>query len=181
MQTDSSLDRLQQLLPELFNPKPRQGELFLKFELGPNLTAAIALEHVFEILRVSGNRITPIPQMLPPILGLMNTKGKVFWAIDLAQRLGLHQPAYPDRYYEMIVVQLSSVEALTTLPEDLRANPDLPLLGLCVPRIRGTLRLAPEAIQSPIDQVNPAIRPYLRGCAPEGPETILILSVEAIC
>ncbi len=182
MQTSASLDRLQQLLPELFNPQPRPGQIFLKFELAPDLIAAIPLDQVVETLRIPGDRLTPIPHMPAPMLGLMNSKGKVFWAIDLAEQLGVPASSHPDRYYEIIVVQISTAST-NHFPEEAGTDSlDPPLLGLCVPHIRGTLRLTPADILPPISSpIATQLRPYLQGCARDSSNTIMILSIAEIC
>ncbi len=169
---NTPLERLQQLLPDLFEPPQQHGELLLRFQLGPTLQAAISLERVVEVLQIQATSVTPIPNMPPATLGLMSAKGSVFWAVDLAQVLGLSVPRQRSRRYEVIVIQ--------TFAQGKMRTTDMPLLlGLVVSRIRGTLRIDPEAIESAPADVPRELTPFLQGQIRQGEETLL-LSVDAI-
>ncbi len=170
------IDRLQQLLPELFNPQQPTGDLYLKFQLGPQIQAAISLQRVVETLLLPTESMTPIPNMPSAVLGLMSSKGKVFWAVDLAHLLELSGERMRSRRYEMIVVQ--------TLPANSLGSPNLgsetPLLGLSVQQIRGTLRLTADALESPVGECAPELLPYLQGRVWEEGQELMVLSVEAL-
>ncbi|MGD1857493.1 MAG: chemotaxis protein CheW [Leptolyngbyaceae cyanobacterium] len=191
MQASSSLpvtqslktaDRLQQLLPEVFDPKPVLGEQFLRLQLTPDLTIALALNWVEESLLLPTQLITPIPNMPTSVLGLMSSKGQVFWAINLAQLLEIPIVLEPSQYYEVVVIRalpMNSGQVSNTPTADSDANEAL-YLGLVVPKIRSSVRLSQEEIISPINEVDASLHPYLSGQVTVDGDVILILSAEAI-
>lgn len=166
-------ERLQQLLPELFNPQPVAGEQFLRLQLMPDLTIAIALSWVEETLLISPQAVTPIPNMPAHVLGLMSAKGQVFWAIHLTQLLELPVILAPSQHYEVVMMRALPAESSQTASGDL-------FLGLIVPKIRGSIRLSQEEIISPKNAVDAGFHPYLSGQTTLDGETILVLSAEAI-
>ena len=173
-QTLTPTDRLQQLLPELFNPAPVVGEQFLRLQLAPDLTIAVALSWVEETLLVSPQWVTPIPNMPSHVLGLISSKSQAFWVINLVQLLNLPIALAPSQNYEVVVIRTLSQE----VPEAASAG-DL-LLGLVVPKIRGSVRLSQEDIVSPMQEVVAGLQPYLSGQVVVDGQTILVVSAEAI-
>ncbi len=176
--TESPLDRLQRLLPDLFEPRQQTGELFLKFQLDTTLQAAISLERVVETLQIPAASVTPIPNMPVSTLGLMSTKGRVFWAVDLVKLLEMPSPLRRSRRYEVIIVRALPVNNMAR-PSGIDTEEEL-LLGLVVSHIRGTLRLNPDDVASPEEEVFPELIPFLQGQVGQGDEKIMVLSVEAI-
>ncbi|MEM9907065.1 MAG: chemotaxis protein CheW [Cyanobacteria bacterium P01_D01_bin.44] len=185
MQTSQSLtpaERLGQLLPELFNPTLPSGEQFLRLQLTSEMTIALSLDWVEESLQLSPQLVTPIPNMPPSVLGLMSSKGQVFWAINLAQLLDLPVVQAPSQSYEIVVIRTlpMGVEQVSDESFVKTDSLDAMFLGLVVPKIRGTIRLSREDIASPIDEVAANLQPYLSGQVVINDEVILVLSAEAI-
>ncbi|WP_215610560.1 chemotaxis protein CheW [Leptothoe spongobia] len=177
MQTSKALkpaDRLQQLLPELFNPQPVVGEQFLRLELTPDLTVALALSWIEETLLISPQWVTPMPNMPIHVLGLMSSKSQVFWVINFPQLLGLPVALEVSQYYEVVVIRALPMETMEVSTEG-----EL-YLGLVVPKIRGSIRLSLEDIVFPTDEVESNLQPYLSGQVVLDGKPILILSAEAI-
>ncbi len=179
LQARSSLDRLQSLLPEVFTPNSRTGELFLRFQLTNSIEAAISLERIVETLRLPAQSITPMPNMPTCTLGLMENQGKVFWAVDLAQALGLSQGATRTREYEIIIIEALPLDNSTTATAN-STNGETLLLGLAVAKIRSTLRLQSDEIKAPIANTLSALEPYIQGSFQQNDDETLILSVEAL-
>jgi positive phototaxis protein PixI len=178
---ESPLARLQRLLPELFEPQQRTGDLYLRFQLGDAINAAISLEPVIETLQISASHITPIPQMASVVLGLMSLKGKIFWAVDLSRLMGIDLPYRRSQRHEIIVVRaLPLSTSVASSPSDFE---DELLMGLSVSRIRGTLRLQADSIV-PIKphelHCPPELVPFVQGQIQQGDETLIVLSVDAI-
>ena len=172
--------RLQQLLPELFNPKPVSGEQFLRLELTSELTIALGLSWVEETLLISPQQVTPMPNMPPHVLGLMSSKGQVFWAVNLAQLLGLSTVLESSQQHEVVVIHVLPRDTGRAF-ENGMANPyETLFLGLVVPKIKGAIRLLLENIISPLYEVDSNLQPYLSGQAIADGQTILVLSAEAI-
>ncbi len=171
MQTETTLERLQSLLPDVFNPKPQIGDLYLRFCLTSSLYAAIPLAKIVETLRVPTTSITPIPNMPAYTLGLMGNRSKVFWALDLAQRLSLTQGSRHLRHHNVIVVELLTMA---------HQGAETIWLGLTVQQIQTTLRLHPEEFKFEVDNITPKLQPYFQGWFQHNGEKTLLLDVDAI-
>jgi positive phototaxis protein PixI len=163
-------DRLLQLLPNLFNPQQRTGESFLRLQITPELTVAIALDWVEETRLVMATDLTPIPNMPPHVLGLISTKGQVFWLLSLAQLFGLPPAQENLQRYEVAIIR-AFVGA--DQPEEL-------FLGLAVQQIKGSIRLGVKEFVPIDDTVAPAIAPFLIGYAAKAEESLLILNPEIL-
>ena len=178
MQTQTSLDRLQMLLPEVFNPTSQTGDLYLKCVIGPSLKAAIPLKQIVETLRIPAQSITPIPNMPAWTLGLMGSQGKIFWAIDLAQLLEVSQDNFRSRQYDIIVVETLPISPSETTPANHGA--ESLLLGLSVQQIQRTLRLQPDELELSVLDTMSGLIPYIQGRVQQNDDELLILNVEAI-
>ncbi|MEM8505734.1 MAG: chemotaxis protein CheW [Cyanobacteria bacterium P01_D01_bin.1] len=175
--------RLRQLLPELFNPTPPSGKQFLRVQLSLDLTIAVALDWIEESLQLPAHLITPIPNMAASVLGLMSTKGQVFWAVDLIKLMNLPLTLKPSQSYEVVVIRADSeTDARAFAATETTALPERPqkFLGLIVPGIRGTIRLQQEQIASPWHKFDPGLQPYLSGQAVVDEEIVAVLSAQAI-
>jgi positive phototaxis protein PixI len=163
--TNASLSRLQELLPQLFQPVEVAGDPYLRFQLTPEIPALLSMERVQAAVLVPASSITPMPNLPDFSIGVMNARDRVFCVVDLAQLLGVAAPLMNYREYQVIVVEL--VESGK-------------LLGLAVSRVRGIARLSVEQLES-IDQTVPAsLTPYLTGCVFEGNERVAIMDMNSI-
>lgn len=170
--TQTPIERLQALLPDVFEPQAKSGELYLKFYLSSSLTAAIPLVRVVETLRISDHQISPIPNMPASVLGLMSHQGKILWAIDLSKLLKVPQKDVRSRQYDIIVVEVIL---------DDNQESDFQFLGLYVPKIQGTLRINPEELMFPFEKKMPGLTPYLKGQFQWQDENLFLLDVDAVC
>jgi positive phototaxis protein PixI len=147
----NSRDRLQALLPQLFNPQVLVGDTFLRLQIDHvGTTIAIPLEYIEETKTLNGDQISPMPNLPPYMLGLITTKGQVFWAISLSHLWNLETDWQNRQQYEVAVVRL---------PEETDSEN---WVGLIVPKIRGTLRVPSQSMGAidptlpcpiPIDQL----------------------------
>ncbi len=193
----ASSDRLKQLLPELFNPSLPSGQQFLRLQLSPELTIAIELTWVEESLQLPTQMVTPIPNMPPSVLGLMSSKGQVFWAVNLAEQLNLPIALKPSQYYEIVVIRTSTDDAMASDVSGQRPDRgdtaegqtgslgEQQFLGLVIPKIRGPIRLSPEDITLPTAEAHANkshanLLPYLTGQAVVDDEMVLLLNAGAI-
>lgn len=154
-------------LPGMRSPKA-PGESYLKFHLNRQIPAVFSMRYVQEAIILPSRRLTPMPNMPAPMMGLMNRRSRVIWVVDLAQLLGLSMlDASSTQQYTLILIQVGTVP-----------------LGLAVHQVEGITRLEPNAIQSPVGQVTASLMPYLRGCVlqrqSEKQEILLVLDGEAI-
>lgn len=174
MKTESTLERLQSLLPEVFNPKPQTGDLYLRLDISSSLHAAIPLKRVVETLRLPAQRITPIPNMPPHALGLMESRNKIFWVLDLAKRLAIPQNRTRIREHNIVIV------ALPTLSYSPSQESESLLLGLSVHQIQATLRLTPEELNFETGNIASELQPYFQGWFHYHRAKTLLLNINAI-
>jgi len=73
-----------------------EGELHLRFYVNSGDELALPAIGIREILFSSPNRITPIPNTSPLLLGILNFRGQAAWVADLGQFLGGSEPLNTD-------------------------------------------------------------------------------------
>lgn len=141
----------------------RQGEAYLRLQLSDSLSAILPMQETQEVLVVPSLRLTPMPNMPPPVIGLLNHRNRVIWVVDLPHLLDL--PSLPmDVPQQTIAI----------------VRVDQQPLALAVNQIRGVIRLLADAIQSPVGTVPAPLVPYLRGCCLLEGEMLLVLDPRAI-
>ncbi len=155
--TPSSRSRLQELLPELFQSPKLQGDPYLRCELIPEVSVLLSMEYVQESLLVPGEKITPLPNMSPFVLGLMNSRDRVFCVLNLADLLGLSSPSTSAREYHMIVLRVSELMSQQSTSEQKL------LLGMVFHQIQGVTRAMSEQMRSPQGNFPSSLTPYLGG------------------
>jgi twitching motility protein PilI len=165
MTANTTLSRLQELLPQLFQPVEVVGDAYLRFQLTPDLPALLSMERVQEALLVPANTISPLPNLPAHTIGVMNARDRVFCVVDLAQLLGVAAPLPTQREYQVIVVNLSDTGKF---------------LGLAVSRVRGIMRLAVNQWDSIGAEIPDVLTPYLSGCVMDGNDRLLGLNTDAL-
>lgn len=149
------------LANQLSQNKLKDG--YLKFYLNQQTAAILAMNHTQEAVIVPVESITAMPNMPGCVLGLMNWRSRIIWAIDLPKMLNLESSENRLYQYNVIVIKVESM-----------------LLGLVVQEIKGITKFMPDEIRSPIGQVASSLVPYLRGCVTQQEENILVLDAQAI-
>jgi positive phototaxis protein PixI len=167
MTTNSTLTRLQQLLPELFQPLVVTGDLYLRFQLTPEIPALLPMARVQEALLVPATAISPLPNLPAFAIGIMNARDRVFWVVDLGQLLGLPPLTGNPRDYQVVVMQLAATEPDSSTE---------PSLGLAVSRVRGVARFEAHHLQPAVADVPECLQPHLLGCFIEADKQILVLN-----
>jgi positive phototaxis protein PixI len=173
MTTNTTLTRLQQLLPELFQPLVVTGDLYLRFQLTPELPALLPMARVQEALLIPATAISPLPNLPAFAIGIMNARDRVFWVVDLGQLLGLPPIPTNPRDYQVVVMQLAATEPGSSDSNDSSTEPSL---GLAVSRVRGVARFESQHLQPAVADVPECLRPHLLGCFIEAGEQILVLN-----
>ncbi len=167
-QTDLST-KLEQLLPHLFEAQDIPGEPYLRLQVTPEISGIISMEKVQETLVVPSSQITPIPNMKPSFMGLMNANNSVFSVFDLAHSLNLSTFQSSSQFLHIIIVRLS-----------LNNAPIETLLGFSVQRILGLTRLSQDSLQTPTMGLPPCLTSFVSGCFFENNQQILSLDLNAI-
>jgi twitching motility protein PilI len=76
-----------QFSPDLQVETP-EGELHLRFYIPSRQEFALQATGIREVIELGSDRITPIPNASPLLLGTLNLRGRVIWVADLGQFLG---------------------------------------------------------------------------------------------
>jgi positive phototaxis protein PixI len=139
------------------------GDMFLKFQLDHQTFAVVPMLQTQEAIILPAGRVSVIPNLPSPILGLFNRRSSLLWLVDLPEILGL-EPI--DRHAHSYDVALLKVGQSA--------------LAVVVKSIQGVARFDKEDIESPIGSFNPAFTPYLQGWILQGKELVLVLEPEAI-
>jgi purine-binding chemotaxis protein CheW len=138
--------RGQDQAPEFQELESPEGELHLRFYIPSGDEFALPATGIREVISPSPDRITPIPNVSPLLLGTLNVRGRVVWVADLGQFLGDQAPLNTDRP-EIPVIAVEDQDTM---------------LGLAVDRIVGMDWLDIDEIQRP-SGVPDIMEPFLRG------------------
>ena len=144
--SDFLTGRGQDQAPEFQELESPEGELHLRFFITSGSEFALPAMGIKEVLSPSPDRITPIPNVSPLLLGTLNVRGRVVWVADLGQFLGDPAPLNTDR---------PEVSVIAVEDQDI-------MLGLAVDRIVGMDWLDIEEVQMPTN-VPDSVAPFLRG------------------
>ena len=174
MSTNPTLHKLQQLLPQLFQPIEVSGDPYLRFQLTPFIPALLSMERVAEAMLVPANSISPLPNMPAFTIGMINARDRVFCIVDLAQLIGVASPLLNQQEYQVIVMNLPDTNPAVNSP------PTTKLLGLAVSRVQGISRLSTEQWQTVGRKVPEMLAPYLQGCLWENNQQIVVMNTESI-
>lgn len=123
-----------------------EGDLHLRFFLESKVEFALPALGIREVLSIASDQITPVPNVSPFLLGILNLRGQVVWVADIGQFLGEPKPISIDQG-ELSVIVVESGDMM---------------LGLAVASVRGMEWLNAEALR-PSSQVNESIKPFLLG------------------
>jgi purine-binding chemotaxis protein CheW len=140
--------------PEMQELETPEGELHLRFFLPSGDEMALPALGIREAIFQPPDRITPIPNVSPLLLGTLNLRGRVIWVADLGQFLGDPTPLNTDRT-ELHVI---AVEAQDTI------------LGLAVDRVGETGWLSLDDLTMP-SEISDTMAPFVRGEWIADPET----------
>lgn len=149
--------------PELQAQQQVMDEPYLKVQLTAQRAALLPMEQAQEAIAIPCDRITPVPNMPDCVLGLLNQRSRVFWAIDLSLLLELSEQPLSGQQYSLVIVNSGN-------------SP----LGLVVPRVQGVLRFNTEEMGVPGGDTPSNLVSYLQGCFTQAEETLWVLDPEAI-
>lgn len=132
--------------PEFQELESPEGELHLRFFVPSGNEFALPAMGIREVVSPAPDRITPIPNASPLLLGTLNWRGQVIWVADLGQFLG-----------DTIVLNTDRPELPVIVVEDSDS-----MIGLAVDRILGMAWLDIDEIQMPTN-IPDGMAPFLRG------------------
>jgi positive phototaxis protein PixI len=170
----SSLERLQHLLPQLFQAQQQPGQPYLRFQLSQDSLALLSMKQVQESVLVAAEQITPVPNMPSSVLGLTNSRNTVFLVVDLPHLMELTTSQINPQHYQVIVVRVPSIQPTP------QSSEQESFLGLAVPRILGVTRLVERDIQPIGKAISASLTPYLSGQILEQEQAIAVLDLKTI-
>jgi purine-binding chemotaxis protein CheW len=124
----------------------REGELCLRFAVPSGNEFALPAAGVREVISVYLDRITPIPNASPFLMGTYNWRGQVIWVGDLGQFLGDAMTIDPNQNEVTVLI----VEEQETM------------MGLAVAAVANTEWLDVDLLQADPTAPEP-MRPYVTG------------------
>lgn len=130
-------------LQELQNP---EGELFLRFFIAGNQEFALPAADIREVLALTPDQITPIPNISPVLMGVFNLRGQVIWVTDIGQFLGHSKPLDTD-CQEISIIAIESQDIT---------------VGLTVEKVAGMEWLDAERLRLSVD-ASDNMAPFLKG------------------
>lgn len=147
---DSKPDFLGSTPQDEFRPEleveSKDGELHLRFFIPSHQEFALPATGIKEVIELSPDRITPIPNASPLLLGTLNLRGRVIWVADLGQFLGDTTPLNTDRA-EISVIAIEEQDTI---------------VGLAVEEIGGMDWLDVQHLSAPTN-VPDTMTPFLKG------------------
>jgi twitching motility protein PilI len=123
-----------------------EGELHLRFYVASGQEFALSAAGIREVMAPTPDRITPMPNVSPLLLGTLNVRGRVVWVADLGRFLEDSVPLNTDRF-EIPVIAIEDQEIM---------------LGLAVDRIGSMDWLDLKDLQMPTN-ASDSIAPFLSG------------------
>ncbi|WP_019508184.1 chemotaxis protein CheW [Pleurocapsa sp. PCC 7319] len=166
MTNPSPASRIQDNLPELFKANLAPGDAYIRFQLTSNITALISMQQVQGSLIVDAQKVTPLPSMPEFVIGMINSRDRVFCLFDLAQLLTLPSDLSSPRQYQVIVLQTVAEQPI--------------YIGLAVSALQGIVRLTAKQIQSSLDTVVSNLTAFTSGTVQEQEITIPVLEFNRI-
>jgi len=127
----------------------------LSFRMGGE-EYAVMVNDVREVLKLRD--LTAIPNTPEYILGVMSLRGTMLTVVDLGRRLGLSPGVRDDR---------ARIVVVSTDEED---------VGLMVDRVTGVLKILPEGIKPPPENVEQGAE-YLRGIVRKDDRLVILLDL----
>ncbi len=137
--------------------------MFLRFRLDEKTSAVVAMPQTQEAMVLPVSRISVIPNLPTPIVGLFNRRSSLLWLVDLPELLGLEPLDRHRQSYDTVLLKVAETP-----------------LAVAVQEIQGVVRFDSAEIESPIGNFNPAFTPYLRGWILQDRELVLVLDSEAM-
>ena len=163
MSQESAASRVQANIKELFKGKLAPGEAHIKFQLTAEITALLSMQQVQESLVVDSAQITALPGMPATLIGIMNSRDRVFCVFDLAHCLGLTSTLISCQQYQIVVLEVSQ---LLFMESKL-------YIGFAVEQIGGITRMAANDLQ-PARNLPITLSPYVLGTNGESKSQLIL-------
>jgi positive phototaxis protein PixI len=140
------------------------GEMFLRLQLDDRTTAVVPMLQIQEAIVLPVSRVSVLPNLPSPVIGLFNRRSSLFWLVDLPEIMGLEPiDRRHIRSYDLALLKVNDTS-----------------LAIAVRSILGVIRFEPAEISTTMTDLNPALIPYLSGWITREQASILVLDPVAI-
>lgn len=147
---------------------------YFHIQLQPNTEILIPLEHTVGALALSREQICPIPGIPPAVLGVLNHGGKLLWAIQLSDLLGISQSGKNIKSpYNLTLVILTAKTSRTTVEQAERQ------VGCVVSALKGIVLLNPKQFK-PVPAQSPILASFLSGMTQIDRSVVSVLNINAV-
>jgi purine-binding chemotaxis protein CheW len=143
----SNYDTQPESLSSFPSPQNPEGDLYLRFFVESGEEFALAAMGIREVLSLAPDQITPVPNVSPLLMGVLNFRGQVIWVSDVGQFLGGARLLNTERTEISIIV----IEA-----QDI-------MVGLAVEHIRGMEWLSLDTLMPSSSQTSESMASFLKG------------------
>jgi purine-binding chemotaxis protein CheW len=124
-----------------------EGDLYLRFFVESGDEFALPAMGIREVLSLVPSQITPVPNVSPLLMGVLNFRGQVIWVSDIGQFLGSTKLLNTERV-EISIIVIESQETM---------------VGLAVEQVKGMDWLNLDALMPPSISASDSISPFLKG------------------
>jgi positive phototaxis protein PixI len=124
------------------------GTGYLRVSVFDSVSVLLPLTQVQEVIALPSHRLSALPNLPAPVLGLMNRRSQVLWLVDLVYLLGMGRLELEALTHHVVVLKVGNVS-----------------LGLAVKAIEGMVSITQDALVPVPPQVPPSALPYLKSCA----------------
>lgn len=124
------------------------GTGYLRVSLFDSASVLLPLTQVQEVIALPSHRLSALPNLPAPVLGLMNRRSQVLWLVDLVYLLGIGRLELDGLTHNVVVLKVGSLS-----------------VGFAVKAIEGMVSIGPDALVPVPPQVPPSALPYLKSCA----------------
>lgn len=124
------------------------GTGYLRVSLFDSASVLLPLTQVQEVIALPSHRLSALPNLPAPVLGLMNRRSQVLWLVDLVYLLGIGRLELDGLTHNVVVLKVGSLS-----------------VGFAVKAIEGMISIGPDALVPVPPQVPPSALPYLKSCA----------------
>lgn len=124
------------------------GTGYLRVSVFDSVSVLLPLTQVQEVIALPSHRLSALPNLPAPVLGLMNRRSQVLWLVDLVYLLGMGRLELEALTHHVVVLKVGNVS-----------------FGVAVKAIEGMVSIAQDAFVPVPPQVPPSALPYLKSCA----------------
>lgn len=128
-------------------PQTPEGDLYLRFFIESGEELALSAMGIREVLSLTSDQITPVPNVSPFLMGVLNFRGQVVWVSDIGQFLGTTK---------LLNVERAEISIIVIEAQEIT-------VGLAVAQVRGMEWLRIDALVPPSSSAADSMFPFLKG------------------